>query len=205
MGKGKRQILKTNDIISITPKKIEIYTFKDYRYSSDTLVNFPNEITNKYYLDKVSIGYGSYGSIYKAYDYSTCDEFAIKRIHKDPFLNHQREADIMGQLKHPCIVELFEIVDRPTAMFIRMELMAETLYDRINANGQLPERQAKFFFYQLCTAIEYMHGQKIVHRDLKPKNVLLESATEDYTRSKIIDFGLSKTDSQLKTICGTGL
>jgi len=51
----------------------------------------------------------------------------------------------------------------------------------------MPEHQARRFFQQLISGIEYSHRLKIVHRDLKPENVLLD----DDLNVKIADFGLS--------------
>lgn len=66
----------------------------------------------------------------------------------------------------------------------------------------MPEPQARRFFQQLISGIEYSHRLKIVHRDLKPENVLLD----DDLNVKIADFGLSneiKDGDFLKTSCGS--
>lgn len=66
----------------------------------------------------------------------------------------------------------------------------------------MPEHQARRFFQQLISGIEYSHRLKIVHRDLKPENVLLD----DDLNVKIADFGLSneiKDGDFLKTSCGS--
>lgn len=66
----------------------------------------------------------------------------------------------------------------------------------------MAEPQARRFFQQLISGIEYSHGLKIVHRDLKPENVLLDNDLN----VKIADFGLSSeiTDGNfLKTSCGS--
>lgn len=54
----------------------------------------------------------------------------------------------------------------------------------------LNENVSKFFFYQMCHAIEYIHGQKVTHRDLKPGNTSL-SSFDDNALVKIADFGVS--------------
>jgi carbon catabolite-derepressing protein kinase len=66
----------------------------------------------------------------------------------------------------------------------------------------MPEHQARRFFQQLISGIEYSHRLKIVHRDLKPENVLLD----DDLNVKIADFGLSneiRDGDFLKTSCGS--
>lgn len=54
-----------------------------------------------------------------------------------------------------------------------------------------------FFSITFCSAIAYCHDVKqIVHRDLKPENFLFASEDDD-AEIKIIDFGLSRHDTQV--------
>lgn len=118
------------------------------------------------------------------------------------------EARIMQQLTHPCIVKMFNIVDRPESVFIKLEFMrGGELLGRIQKKKFLTEPNSKLFFYQMCAAIKYLHEQNITHRDLKPDNILL-ATSEENTLLKISDFGLSKlvrNNSVLRTLCGTPL
>ncbi|XP_013778973.1 testis-specific serine/threonine-protein kinase 1-like, partial [Limulus polyphemus] len=52
----------------------------------------------------------------------------------------------------------------------------------------LPEDQARRYFYQLVTAVQYLHALQIAHRDLKCDNILL---TQD-DKVKLTDFGFSR-------------
>ena len=68
-------------------------------------------------------------------------------------------------------------------------------------HGKMKESEARRFFQQIISGIEYSHRLKIVHRDLKPENVLLD----DNLNVKIADFGLSSVISDvdfLSTSCG---
>lgn len=72
----------------------------------------------------------------------------------------------------------------------------------INTILQLEEDEARRFFQQIISSIEYTHLHKITHRDLKPENLLLD----DNNNIKLIDFGLANSmkDAQtLKTACGS--
>ena len=67
---------------------------------------------------------------------------------------------------------------------------------------QLEERDARKFFQQIISGVDYCHRHMVVHRDLKPENLLLDSRMN----VKIADFGLSNimTDGNfLKTSCGS--
>ena len=81
------------------------------------------------------------------------------------------------------------------------------LFDFIVDKGRVPEQEASRIFYQIISAVEYLHKNKIVHRDLKPENLLLDKNKKFV---KIVDFGLSNSyssrsegDVKLKTACGS--
>ena len=67
---------------------------------------------------------------------------------------------------------------------------------------QLKEPEARRFFQQIISGVEYCHRHMVVHRDLKPENLLLD----DKLNVKIADFGLSNMmqDGEfLRTSCGS--
>lgn len=83
-----------------------------------------------------------------------------------------------------------------------LEFAGGELFDYIVNNGKMRENEARRFFQQIITAVQYCHRHKIVHRDLKPENLLLD----ENLNVKIADFGLSNimTDGNfLKTSCGS--
>ena len=53
--------------------------------------------------------------------------------------------------------------------------------------GRLSEAQARYYFKQLLSGLEYMHNHGITHRDLKPENLILD---KDFTL-KITDMGFA--------------
>ena len=76
------------------------------------------------------------------------------------------------------------------------------LFDYIVAQGRLQEREARRFFQQIVSGVEYCHHHRVVHRDLKPENLLLARDNS----VKIADFGLSnlmRDGEFLHTSCGS--
>jgi len=136
-------------------------------------------------------------------------EVAVKIIDKakvEDMNDITREIDVMGQLKHPNVIKLFEIFDEPKKMMLVMELVTGgELFDRIVSKGSYTEADAAGVILSLCDALNYMHAKKIVHRDLKPENILYSTTAED-SPIKVADFGLARVISNkemMKTACGT--
>ena len=76
------------------------------------------------------------------------------------------------------------------------------LFDYIVKHGKLKEEDARRFFQQIISGVDYCHRHNVVHRDLKPENLLLDQSLN----VKIADFGLSNmmTDGEfLRTSCGS--
>lgn len=158
-------------------------------------------MTDKFFIGAEPIGSGAFGKVYEAYNWSNGEKFAIKEIQKVPLCKN--EAKIMMSLNHPCIVKLIEAAETTNAWYIRMNYFdGGSLHSRLD-RGILDEKEAKFYFYQISKGVEYLHGLNIVHRDLKPKNMVLKSANAPYTLLKIIDFGVSKTDSCMRSVIGS--
>lgn len=197
------------DTIAIAYPKMQAFLFRDHRRQAN---DFPEKIAKKYYKS-TKLGSGACGTVFLVYDYRTCQKYAMKHIKKNQLVDYKtdkslNEARIMKSLKHPCIVQMHDIVDCSDSVYITLELMkGGELLTRIQKKRHLTEANAKLFFYQMCHAIRYLHKRNITHRDLKPDNILLAS-TEENTLLKISDFGLSKlvkNNSVLRTLCGTPL
>ena len=81
-------------------------------------------------------------------------------------------------------------------------LQTGELFDYIVEKGRLMEDEARHFFQQIVSGVEYCHRNMVVHRDLKPENLLLDARMN----VKIADFGLSNVMRDghfLKTSCGS--
>src|SRR5205823_13232509 len=100
----------------------------------------------------------------------------------------QREAEAVAQLRHPNIVQIYEVGERQGMPYFSLEYVeGGSLQKQLDGTPRPPE-QTSAQVETLARAIDFAHRQGIVHRDLKPANILL---TADGT-PKITDFGLAK-------------
>ena len=77
------------------------------------------------------------------------------------------------------------------------------LFDYIVSKGRLSSDEARNFFHQVVSGVEYCHFQKIVHRDLKTRE---PAPRFQNLNIKIADFGLSNLMRDgyfLRTSCGS--
>uniref|UniRef100_A0A7S0IXS4 Protein kinase domain-containing protein n=1 Tax=Calcidiscus leptoporus TaxID=127549 RepID=A0A7S0IXS4_9EUKA len=68
------------------------------------------------------------------------------------------------------------------------------LFDRIAEIGQLEEKVAQRYLFQIASALDYCHKSNVFHRDLKPENVVLD----EHDNIKVCDFGLAATMKQVQ-------
>ncbi|KAJ0794720.1 putative protein kinase CAMK-CAMKL-CHK1 family [Helianthus annuus] len=167
-------------------------------------------IFGKYEMGRL-LGQGTFAKVYHARDFLTMESVAVKVIKteqvKKQGLMEQitREIAVMRLVRHPNVVQLKEVMATKTKVFLVMEYVkGGELFTKI-AKGRLKETQARKYFQQLISAIDYCHSRGVYHRDLKPENLLLDE-NEDL---KVTDFGLSalpeqlRHDGMLHTQCGT--
>ncbi|WWC87330.1 uncharacterized protein L201_002219 [Kwoniella dendrophila CBS 6074] len=162
------------------------------------------------YIIERTLGTGSFGKVKLATHAITGHQVALKLINRakitTPDMNARvkREIQYLKVLRHPHIIKLYEVITTPTDVIMVMEYAGEELFNYIVSKGKhgMTEEEARRFFQQMISAIEYCHKHHIVHRDLKPENLFLDSRRN----IKIGDFGLSNlmTDGDfLKTSCGS--
>eukprot|EP00359_Climacostomum_virens_P001966 CAMPEP_0204898808 /NCGR_PEP_ID=MMETSP1397-20131031/1497_1 /ASSEMBLY_ACC=CAM_ASM_000891 /TAXON_ID=49980 /ORGANISM="Climacostomum Climacostomum virens, Strain Stock W-24" /LENGTH=433 /DNA_ID=CAMNT_0052066693 /DNA_START=173 /DNA_END=1474 /DNA_ORIENTATION=+ len=100
----------------------------------------------------------------------------------------KREVSLLRHMHHPNIVRLYQVMKSAQHIFLVTEYVSGgDIYSLLERRGRISEAEARHYFQQLISALEYCHSQAIVHRDLKPENLLLDDASV----IKIADFGLA--------------
>ena len=164
--------------------KIEFIDFKEF------------EIVNK-----ESVGFGSYGDVFKVRHKRTGKIYAAKIIsaEKTSTENFKKEIQILFQLKHPLIIKIFcHSKDKNSNPIIITEFIENGSLDKILTKEQIYREQCRnieifnemkqlIIIYGISSAMNYIHKNGILHLDIKSANVLINK----FFFPILCDFGLS--------------
>jgi len=162
-----------------------------------------------HYVVLKTIGEGTFGKVKLGTHILTGEQVAVKVLEKERIVDIAdvervaREIHILKLIRHPHIIQLYEIIETPRQLYLIMEYASGgELFDYIVQHGRAKEPEACRFLHQILAGIEQVHSMHVVHRDLKPENLLLDERRD----IKIVDFGLSNTHQVgqlLQTACGS--
>jgi eukaryotic-like serine/threonine-protein kinase len=161
----------------------------------------PDVVLNGTYRIVRLVGKGGVGEVYEAvHDRLTKKRFAVKVLleelsgRKDVIDRFQREADVLSDLGHPNIVEIFDFAQTADGVsYLVMEFIdGVDLAEEIRLHGPMPPKKAANVVGQLASALDAVHSRGIIHRDLKPGNVILTRKPGHDEVVKILDFGIAK-------------
>ena len=155
------------------------------------------------------LGRGGIGIVYKARQESVNRVVALKRLRMASDREAARaraEAEALGSLQHPYIVQIHEVVEHQGRIYLALEFVeGGSLAGKLTGQPQ-PSEAAAMLIELVARAVHHAHLNGIVHRDLKPANVLLARGMQEselraanhglrstpYGLPKIADFGLAK-------------
>ena len=115
----------------------------------------------------------------------------------------EKEFEIASQLQHPMVVSVYTLEEvEGLGLCIVMEWIEGTTLREWMDVGEPTRKQRRHIADMLLEALLYVHSRQTQHRDLKPSNIMV---THNGHYLKLIDFGLSDTDSHavLKAPAGT--
>lgn len=160
-----------------------------------------------YDLERV-LGKGNFALVRLGIHKLTKTKVAVKIVDKNDLDAENlkkigREIEIMRKMSHPHIIQLYQVMETESMIYIVTEYAANgEIFDHLVQNGRMAEEEACHVFAQILAAVRYCHLSGVVHRDLKAENLLLDSDN----RIKLADFGFSnyyRPDCLLGTWCGS--
>uniref|UniRef100_H3CCL0 BR serine/threonine kinase 2 n=1 Tax=Tetraodon nigroviridis TaxID=99883 RepID=H3CCL0_TETNG len=138
----------------------------------------------------------------------TCQKVAIKIVNREKLsesvlMKVEREIAILKLIEHPHVLKLHEVYENKKYLYLVLEhVSGGELFDYLVKKGRLTPKEARKFFRQIISALDFCHSHSICHRDLKPENLLLD----EKNNIRIADFGMASLqvgDSLLETSCGS--
>lgn len=136
------------------------------------------------------LGRGGMGVVYKALDLRLKRLVAIKMMLDPEFASPEQrlrfkiEAEAVAQLKHPNIVQVYELGEMPGGKsgiphpYMVLEFVDGLTLFRYMRQRSFSEREAAALMVILARAIQHAHDHGLIHRDLKPANILISLETE---------------------------
>src|SRR5262245_6364863 len=118
-----------------------------------------------------------------------------------------REARIAAAIKHPNVVNIFDVGVCQGIPYLVMELLeGEDLEKVLLSKGALDESTIIDLVVPFVAGLVAVHDAGIVHRDLKPGNIFLARGRNDEIEPKLLDFGISKASGgeHMKLTAATG-
>jgi hypothetical protein len=104
-----------------------------------------------------------------------------------------REARMIAAIKHPNVVNIFDVGVHGGRPYLVMELLEGMDLDAfVSSEGPLDEAMLVDVIIPIAAGLAAVHDAGIVHRDLKPGNVFLTRGRNDELEPKLLDFGISK-------------
>jgi serine/threonine protein kinase len=167
----------------------------------------------KGFSDKVLLGAGGFGKVFKGTLPSSNVQIAVKKVSHDSKQGMKEfvaEIISMGRLRHRNLVPLLGYCRRKGELLLVYDYMSNGSLDKFlygNENTNLNWLQRFRILKGVASALLYLHEeweQVVLHRDVKASNVLLDVELN----GRLGDFGLAKlydhgTNPQTTHVVGT--
>jgi hypothetical protein len=146
-------------------------------------------IAGRYELQE-ELGSGGMASVYRATELPQGREVALKQMRVQPGSHErsslvawfEREFHTLAQLKHPCVITVYDYGLSERGPYYTMELLDG---GDLRERAPVPWLEACALFFDVCSSLALLHSRRLVHRDITPRNI---RCTRD-GRAKLIDFG----------------
>jgi hypothetical protein len=126
------------------------------------------------------------GQVYRAIHTALHREVALKVLLPEladdvnALARFQREAQSASQLRHPNIIEVYDLGEADGQHYMAMEYLPDgslqqKLRELVLEDKVMSEEQVLRLIRPVADALGYAHEQGLIHRDIKPSNILLRA------------------------------
>lgn len=154
-------------------------------------------------------GEGGFAKIIKGRDNVLERDIAIK--HMDPLATafteaeqerFRREARILARLSHPNIPAIYDVELGASKFSLIFQFVdGVNLRQLLAKEGACQLAEARVWFHQIASALEYAHSLGIIHRDVKPDNIIV---TPDRETAYLVDFGIALSAEEARKLTKSG-
>ncbi|KAF3828035.1 hypothetical protein GH733_001270 [Mirounga leonina] len=123
-------------------------------------------------------------------------------IERDEVRNVFRELEILQEIEHVFLVNLYSFQDEEDMFMVVDLLLGGDLRYHLQQNVQFSEDTVKLYICEMALALDYLRSQHIIHRDVKPDNILLD----EQGHAHLTDFNIAtiiKDGERATALAGT--
>ncbi|MDQ3002324.1 MAG: serine/threonine protein kinase [Fibrobacterota bacterium] len=171
-----------------------------------------SEATDTRYDIVKLLGQGASATVYLARHIAFGELRVLKILHHDMMMDAKRrskfkmEAQVSAHLKHPAIVQVFDVTQTASKLQIEMEYIdGMSLRQYLEKRKNFPLSVTIAIVYAVLEGMEHAHRARltfgetvldgVIHRDLKPENIMVRKNGQPV----ICDFGVAKVGADLMT------
>ena len=159
----------------------------------------PGAIVGDRYRIESLLGEGGMGAVFRARHELMDRPVAVKWLRpelahnedaRDRFLREARNA---ARIRHPNVVDIYDVGVHDGSPFMVMELLEGESFEEVLRRGTITIPRALRLLVGAMQGVAAAHQRGIVHRDIKPENIFVVRRGRDPEyMSKVLDFGISK-------------
>lgn len=144
------------------------------------------------------IGRGGMGVVLAAENLLTGKLVAIKwvpRCGDENDARFMREARVAASIRHPNVVDVYDVVQDGDNVFMVMELLEGEPLTAVLRRGDTPAFELIGLLIEAMRGVSAAHRKQVIHRDIKPDNIFLARVPDRAQLvPKVVDFGISKIE-----------
>jgi tRNA A-37 threonylcarbamoyl transferase component Bud32 len=151
------------------------------------------------------VGRGAMATVFEAEHVQLGKRVALKAMHPHLAADETassrflREGRAAAQIKSAHVVDVFDVGTQDGVPYLVMELLdGQDLAACLRERVKMPLVEIADLMLPVLSAVGAAHDAGVIHRDLKPSNIFLARRSSGELRPTILDFGISKLQTDVE-------